>query len=283
MLKFAEEYPSIHESFLQGEFVVRLTQRNIIDIPIDQALESKYNKPAKGASGIIGITRRKAAVGKWNFIENEKSNYTNLLRQMSRFNNEDKYSLLHEFSKQRTESDLQCVKQLVAYVNERGNPFDGREIVIKNLVTGATSNEKSSPFILNCFSEEKLAYEKFRKEKLEIKSTKLFDTIPKRRSSFKKGKPWKAPDIKEETVNFLRTADYSRLRGFDVGYLLTHEIVATSYYLTKDGELRKSPKSEFARELKNLLEEPCPTNVPETSLNTAIIIDLMAYCSKGTN
>ena len=108
----------------------------------------------------------------------------------------------------------------------------------------------------------------------------MFDTIPKSWSSFKKGKPWKAPDIKEETVNFLRTADYSRLRGFDVGYLLTHEIVATSYYLTKDGELRKSPKSEFARELKNLLEEPCPNNVHETSLKIAIVIDFMAYARK---
>ena len=78
---------------------------------------------------------------------------------------------------------------------------------------------------------------------LEIKSAKLFDTIPKGRPPFKKGKPWKAPDIKEETVNFLRTVDYARLREFDVEYLLTHEIVDTSYYLAKDGELQKSPKS----------------------------------------
>ena len=77
------KYPSIHESFLQGKFVVRLTQRNLSAIPMDQALESKYNKPAKGTSGIIGIRRRKAAVGKWNLIKHEKSNYTNLLRQMS--------------------------------------------------------------------------------------------------------------------------------------------------------------------------------------------------------
>ena len=122
---------------------------------------------------------------------------------MPGINNEDEYSLHHEFSKQCTETDLQCVKQLVPYVNERGNPFDGREILTKNLVTGATFNEKSPSFILNCFSEGKVAYKKFRIERLEIKSTKLFDTIPKNRSSFKKGKPWKIPDIKEETVNFL--------------------------------------------------------------------------------
>ena len=47
-------------------------------------------------------------------------------------------------------------------MNERGNPFDGRKILIKNLVTGATFDEKSSSFTLNYFSEGKVAYEKFR-------------------------------------------------------------------------------------------------------------------------
>ena len=120
-------------------------------------------------------------------------------------------------------------------MNERGNSFDGKEILIKNLVTGATFNEKPSSFILNCFSEGKVVYEKFGKERLEIKSTKLFDTIPKSRSSLKKGKQWKAPDIKKKTLSFLRTVNYVRLREFDIEYLLTHEILVTSYYLTKDG------------------------------------------------
>ena len=81
-------------------------------------------------------------------------------------------------------------------------------------------------------------------------------------------------------MHFLRTVDYARLRGFVVEYLLTYEIVATLYSMTKDGELRKFPKSEFVRELKNLLEEPCPTNVPEISLKTTIVIDFMAYAQK---
>ena len=56
--------------------------------------------------------------------------------------------------------------------------------------------------------------------------------------------------------------------------------MATSYYFTKDEELRKSPKSEFARELMNLLEEPCPTNVPKTRQKAAIVTDFMAYPQK---
>ena len=199
------------------------------------------------------IRRRKATVCKWNLIRHGKSNYTNLLWEMSGIKNEDEYF-------------LQCVKQLAAYVKERENLFDWREILIKNLKTGAKFKEKSSYFILNRFSEWKVAYEKFRKERLEInKSTKLFDTIPKSTSSFKKGKPWKTPDKKEETINFLWPVDYARLQGFDVEYLMISENVASSYYLTKDGELRKSPKSEW----------PCSTNVSKTSLKRAIFIDLM--------
>ena len=44
--------------------------------------------------------------------------------------------------------------------------------------------------------------------------------------------------------------------------------------------MRKSLKSEFATELKTLLEEPSPTNVPETSMKTAIVIDFMVYARK---
>ena len=67
-LSLPERYPLIHENILQGEFVVKLTKRKGSAVPVDQALESKYNKQAKSSSGIIGITRRKDAVCKWDLI-----------------------------------------------------------------------------------------------------------------------------------------------------------------------------------------------------------------------
>ena len=71
---------------------------------MDQALGSKYNKPAKGASRVIGITRKKAVINKWNLIrKHENANYANLLRQISRINTEHECSLHPRFSKQRTE------------------------------------------------------------------------------------------------------------------------------------------------------------------------------------
>ena len=74
--------------------------------------------------------------------------------------------------------------------------------------------------------------------------------------------------------------NYSRLHNLDIADLLKHEIVSTSFYLTKDGELRKSLKSELARELKNLLEKPCPVEIPDSDLKSVVVIDFMAYARK---
>ena len=104
-LSLPERYPSIHENFLQGEFVVKLTKRKGSAVPVDQALESKYNKQAKSSSGIIRITRRKEVVCKWGLIKHEKANYSNFLRKISGVDHKDEYSLHHEFSKKLSETD----------------------------------------------------------------------------------------------------------------------------------------------------------------------------------
>ena len=44
-------------------------------MPMDQALEMAYNKPAKGPGWVIGFTRQKEAVAKWNIIKHENSEF----------------------------------------------------------------------------------------------------------------------------------------------------------------------------------------------------------------
>ena len=117
-----------------------------------------------------------------------------------------------------------------------------------NLTIATTS------FLLDSVVNGTEAYDKFVKERLDCKSVKLFDKIPMMRKIKKMGKNRKPPNVNKETIHFLRMIDYSRLRSLDIADLLKHEIVSSSFYLTKDGELQKSPKSELARELKNLLK-----------------------------
>ena len=61
-LNLQNNFPRLHASFLQGDFVVHHTVRRDSAVPMDQALEMAYNKPAKGPGGVIGFTRQKESV-----------------------------------------------------------------------------------------------------------------------------------------------------------------------------------------------------------------------------
>ena len=99
------------------------------------------------------------------------------------------------------------------------------------------------------------------------------------RKTKKMGKNWKPPNLNKETIHFLWMIDYLRLCNLDITDLLKHEIVLTSFCLTKDGELWKLLKSELARELKNLLEKLCPVEIPDSNLKS-VVIDFMAFARK---
>ena len=58
-LALEDKFPIIYKSFMAGDFVVRHTQRKGSAVPMDQALEQAYNKPAKSCSGIVGISRQR--------------------------------------------------------------------------------------------------------------------------------------------------------------------------------------------------------------------------------
>ena len=61
---------------MEGDFVVHHTTTKRGALPMDQALEKAFNKVAKSQSGIIGFSRRKQAVAKWNIKKHQKSNFT---------------------------------------------------------------------------------------------------------------------------------------------------------------------------------------------------------------
>ena len=88
----------MHARFSMGDFTVKHTRRSPSALPVDQALEKAYNKPAKGPSGVIVITKRKEAVLKWNILEHMKMKYTNFLYVVCSMSDDDEYSVHHEFS-----------------------------------------------------------------------------------------------------------------------------------------------------------------------------------------
>ena len=63
---------------------------------MDQALKKAYNKPAKSQSGIIGISRRKETVVKWNIIKQDKSKFVTFLYELCSLDKDVEFSLHHE-------------------------------------------------------------------------------------------------------------------------------------------------------------------------------------------
>ena len=252
---------------------------------------NEANEIVKKISAMITKSKSKSAITEWESLNimmkssefevfqtsGNKANYSNFLWKIPAVNHEDKCSLHHEFSEKLSQTDQTYIQWLVGYISNRGNPFDPENTTMKNLVTGATLDAESMSFLLGSVAKGKEAYDNFVKERLGCKSVKLFDKIPMTWKTKKMGKNWKPPNVNKETIHFLRMIDYSRLCNLDIA---KHEIVLTSFYLTKDGKLQKSPKSELARELKNLLEKPCPIEIPYSDLKSVVVIDFMVYVQK---
>ena len=118
-LALEQKCPEIHASFLKGDFVVQHSCEKGSTVPRDQAFEKAYSKPAKSQSGIIGISRRKKAVAKWNIIKQDKCKFETFLYELSSLDEEDKYSLRHEFSKAVTDTDTHCISLVIDYIMNR--------------------------------------------------------------------------------------------------------------------------------------------------------------------
>ena len=117
---------------------------------------------------------------------------------------------------------------------------------------------------------------------MATKTKKLFGKIPK---VFKKGKyalkTDKHIDTQIETVNALRHIEYARLRNYNISELLSYELTTVPLYLTKDGFLRKSPKSELTRLIEKKVDIPKVIEIPISTIrNVVTMIDFMAYARK---
>ena len=95
-LKLQETHPHIYNEFKKGNFAVQYSNKRFSSVPLDQALEQHYNKPAKVSGGIIGITRQKVAVAKHDLIRHEKENLTKFLRTFCGLD-EDEYNF-HDYA-----------------------------------------------------------------------------------------------------------------------------------------------------------------------------------------
>ena len=176
-LKLPLLFPNLHASFISEGFVAHHTTRKGSGVPFDQALESAYNKPAKGPGGVIGISRKKEAVLKWNLIKHEKAKYTRFINDICNYVEKDEYSLHHEFSTITTTKDEQSVPTVCGFFRKRGDIFAGENLT--NFVTGEVLDASTKEFFLGCIDRGDKLYNDFRDTQIVKKTSALLDRISK--------------------------------------------------------------------------------------------------------
>ena len=144
-LNLEKKYPLLHTKFIVGDFVVAHSYRKGSSVPIDQALESAYNKPAKGPGGIIA---------KWNLIKHEKAGYTEFMNSVCDLAYNDEYTIHHELSNTFTNEEEKNVKTLFDFLSERGGVFKNGPL--SNIISGEEYDPKSRDFFIDCMKIEEM-------------------------------------------------------------------------------------------------------------------------------
>ena len=78
-------------------------------------------------------------------------------------------------------------------------------------------------------------------------------------------------------MSFIRYIDYARSRNYELRDLLQLELTSTSFFLTKDGYLRKSVKTDLASELKKMFKEKMAEKLPDAVEKRMAILDFMGF------
>ena len=86
MYRLPETAPTVHQAFMDGKFAVKRSPGCFKAIGADMALEQTINKSQKSSAGIIGSSRKKQYVAKWEILYHEMLSITNLHREISSSN-----------------------------------------------------------------------------------------------------------------------------------------------------------------------------------------------------
>ena len=120
-----EKFPLLYQSYQMGGFVI-YRERPGSGIPMDQGLEQVYNKPAKRAGGVIGITRRKEAMAIWDIPRHDNEHYTSQMRaelEDIETNEESETSLHHEFNPSSANASSEQVQKICEHLSNNCNPL----------------------------------------------------------------------------------------------------------------------------------------------------------------
>ena len=152
-------------------------------VGFDMALEKCYNKPAKVAGGIIGMTRQKEAVALWNLWKHEKDFHVAQLLEWCKLGDKDDngLSLHHEFNPSPRKIGYDRARTLLDYIKSMNNLFS-TDMTVNNISTGEIS-QNIVDGSTHCLEISKKSYQDFVQTRFQNKKKNLHDTIPTNRKT----------------------------------------------------------------------------------------------------
>lgn len=291
MRRLPQIAPEVYSANMEGKFVIKRTRGNFTAVGADLALEQTINRAQKSASGIIGSSRKKKFVAKWELIYHEMIAITNLHRRLAGIGSSSyELEVNRSFSKATTEFEEGNIQAILDVVEKNENPFitPPKEKRLHNILTKEVMSEEIRQQLLNVEKIGSKAYEKLRTERYIKKTVRLSDTIHRtnlknfasvhKESNVHKGK---AKVQKCEDAKMKRTIEIAKERGRTMDELLQYDVSTVSPLFDNEGVMRKSVKSEIVHELESNLSEQDP-RIPhyDKPKGTCYIVDVMANIRK---
>lgn len=292
MKQLPESAPEVHLAFEEGKFAVKRTPGHFKAVGADMALEQTINKSQKSASGILGNSRRKQFVAKWELIYHEMLAVSNLQREISGVNlTTYEITVNHEFNKSDTAAGEKNVQAILAFIEGKENPFQvpAAEEKLHNIITQEVMTEEIRDQILQVSEIGAEAYEKLRKERFVEKSTRFSATIHRTNlktflSIHKSSKEVKSSgkSSNKELSYHRRTVEVARARGSTMEDLLKYDVTLTSSLFDDEGMMKKAVKSSLVQALEQRIPQQQQQQMPSATENfhTTYIVDMMANVRK---
>lgn len=98
----------------------------------------------------------------------------------------------------------------------------------------------------------------------------------------KSKKPVSSINVQQQCSSAQRFIEIARERAYSIQKLLSYELTQTSVFLSTDGFLKKSVKSDLMHELEKLLDDPSLLELPPSEIGTTVAVDFMAQARKVT-
>ena len=277
MTSLHETHPDIYVHFVNGNFVIRNSQRRFSAISIDQANEQN-NALVKDEGGAISLTENPAAFLRWMIAGPEiASVITEFEKHITRSQSKNEKQH-HEQTREIQTTFKKDVTALVDVIDDMGNPFQEESV---DLLVLDSKNIADVPVIQTVRTIEKLGqdkYESFINERIKSRDKSIFHPISRNQLPlFSNQKPREVTRSKlqlEAAKNdcslFSKLYIASQVRDSNLDKFFQHENGPCPPALSDRKELHHGTKSDLIECLLNSCQQPDVLDPPVTQ---ALVLD----------